>query len=126
MSHFLVSIHVLVCKFLSLGQFKAFSSHLILIRYENLVLVAGGIGISPFLAILSDILHSARENRTCLPRKILILWAIKKSNELSLLSTVDMGSICPFSDKLNIEIQIYVTQESEPPLVGLTELAFLR
>ncbi|XP_010657892.1 ferric reduction oxidase 7, chloroplastic isoform X2 [Vitis vinifera] len=87
------------------------------LMYENLVLVAGGIGISPFLAILSDILHSARENKTCLPRNILIIWAIKKSNELSLLSTVDMESICPsFSDKVNIEIQIYVTRESEPPL----------
>ena len=87
------------------------------LMYENLVLVAGGIGISPFLAILSDILHSAREDKTCLPRNILIIWAIKKSNELSLLSTVDMESICPsFSDKVNIEIQIYVTRESEPPL----------
>ena len=110
-------------EFLSFTNF-AFFSHL---RYENLVLVAGGIGISPFLAILSDILHSAREDKTCLPRNILIIWAIKKSNELSLLSTVDMESICPsFSDKVNIEIQIYVTRESEPPLVGLIVLSFPR
>ncbi|KAH7520875.1 hypothetical protein FEM48_Zijuj08G0192100 [Ziziphus jujuba var. spinosa] len=87
------------------------------LMYENLILVAGGIGLSPFLAILSDILHRVRDGRPCLPRNVLIIWAVKKSNELPLLSTVDMESICPsFSNKLNIETRIYVTREPEPPL----------
>ncbi|XP_061988854.1 ferric reduction oxidase 7, chloroplastic isoform X2 [Rosa rugosa] len=85
--------------------------------YENLILVAGGIGISPFLAILSDILHSVHQGKPCLPRNILIVWAVKKSNELPLLSTIDMESTCPsFSTKLNLQTLIYVTRESEPPL----------
>lgn len=87
------------------------------LMYENLILVAGGIGISPFLAVLSDILHCVREGRPCLLRNILIVWAVKRSDELSLLSTIDMDSICPsFSSKLNLETCIYVTRESEPPL----------
>lgn len=87
------------------------------LMYENLILVAGGIGISPFIAVLSDVLHRVREGKPCLPRNILIVWAVKKSNELSLLSEFDMESICPyFSNKLNIETSIYVTRESEPPL----------
>ncbi|GAV63751.1 Ferric_reduct domain-containing protein/FAD_binding_8 domain-containing protein/NAD_binding_6 domain-containing protein [Cephalotus follicularis] len=86
------------------------------LMYENLILVAGGIGISPFLAILSDLLHRVREGKCCLPRKILIVWAVKNSNELPLLSTIDMESIPLFSDKLNVEIRIYVTRESVPPL----------
>ncbi|KAK7843345.1 ferric reduction oxidase 7, chloroplastic [Quercus suber] len=87
------------------------------LMYENLILVAGGIGISPFLAILSDILHRTRERKPCLPRNILIVWAVKRSNELPLLSTNDMESICPFfSDKLNLEIRIFVTRESQPLL----------
>ncbi|KAE8008198.1 hypothetical protein FH972_004735 [Carpinus fangiana] len=85
--------------------------------YENLILVAGGIGISPFLAILSDIFHRVREGKPCLPQNILLVWAVKTSDELHLLSIVDMESICPFfSDKLNLKIKIYVTQESESPL----------
>lgn len=89
-------------------------------RYANLILVAGGIGISPFLAILNDILHRINENKPCLPRKILIVWAVKKSNELPLLHSVDMASICPrFTDTLDLEIQTYVTRESEPSLVCL-------
>ncbi|XP_040989758.1 ferric reduction oxidase 7, chloroplastic-like [Juglans microcarpa x Juglans regia] len=87
------------------------------LMYENLILVAGGIGISPFLAVLSDILHSLREGKRCLLQNILIVWAVKRSNELSLVSTIDMESICPsFSNRLNLEINIYVTRESEPPL----------
>ncbi|KAF2317255.1 hypothetical protein GH714_019099 [Hevea brasiliensis] len=84
-------------------------------KYENLILVAGGIGISPFLAILSDILHRINEGRPCLPKNVLVIWAVKKSNELPLLSTINMESICPyFSDKLNLEICIYVTREKIP------------
>ena len=94
-----------------------------LFRYPNLILVAGGIGISPFLAILNDILHRINENKPCSPRKILIVWAVKKSNELPLLHSVDMESMCPrFSDTLNLEIQTYVTRESEPSLVRLIVL----
>lgn len=88
-------------------------------RYEKLVLVAGGIGISPFLAILSDILHRVREGKPCLPSNVLLVWAIKKSDELPLLSTLDMESISPYSpSKLDLEIDIYITRESEPPLVS--------
>eukprot|EP00262_Sarcandra_glabra_P019408 TRINITY_DN7301_c2_g2_i2.p1 TRINITY_DN7301_c2_g2~~TRINITY_DN7301_c2_g2_i2.p1 ORF type:complete len:734 (+),score=75.58 TRINITY_DN7301_c2_g2_i2:295-2496(+) len=87
------------------------------LSYENLILVAGGIGISPFVAILSDILHRTREKKPCLPKNLLIVWAVKRSKELSLLLSIDAESICPsFSDKLNLDIQAYVTQESDPPL----------
>ncbi|XP_058186398.1 ferric reduction oxidase 7, chloroplastic-like isoform X2 [Rhododendron vialii] len=87
------------------------------LMYENLILVAGGIGISPFLAILSDILHRINDRKPCLPRNVLIIWAVKNSDELPLLYGLDMESICPFfSDMLNLEIQTYVTRESESPL----------
>ncbi|OAY64928.1 Ferric reduction oxidase 7, chloroplastic [Ananas comosus] len=87
------------------------------LMYENLILVAGGIGISPFLAILSDIIHRISEGNLCLPKNILVVWAVKKSKEFSLLSAVDLRSISPsFLDKLHLDIQAFVTQESEPPL----------
>lgn len=90
-----------------------------LFRYENLILVAGGIGISPFFAILSDILHRINEGKPCLPKNVLIVWAVKQSDELPLLETVGMESICPnFSESLNLEIQTYVTRQSQPSLVS--------
>ncbi|XP_010028466.2 ferric reduction oxidase 7, chloroplastic isoform X1 [Eucalyptus grandis] len=87
------------------------------LTYENLILVAGGSGISPFLAVLSDILHLTNQGKPCLPKNVLLIWAIRKSNELRLLSTLNMESICPnFSDKLDLEVRVYVTRESHPPL----------
>ncbi|KAI8554906.1 hypothetical protein RHMOL_Rhmol05G0133400 [Rhododendron molle] len=87
------------------------------LTYENLILAAGGIGISPFLAILSDILHRINDKKPCLPRNVLVVWALKTSDELPLLYSLDLESICPvFSDTLNLEIQTYVTRESEPRL----------
>ncbi|KAJ3675343.1 hypothetical protein LUZ60_004385 [Juncus effusus] len=87
------------------------------LMYENLILVAGGIGISPFFAILSDILHRINEGKPCLPKNVMVIWAIKKSNELSLLSVIDSQSICPsFPQKLDLQIQTFVTQQSGPSL----------
>ncbi|KAF5813565.1 putative ferric-chelate reductase (NADH) [Helianthus annuus] len=87
------------------------------LMYENLVLVAGGIGISPFLAILSDILHRVKDSKPCMPRNVSIIWAVRTSEELPLLHSLDLNSISPyFYNKLNLEIHTYVTQESEPPL----------
>ncbi|KAK9095736.1 hypothetical protein Sjap_021233 [Stephania japonica] len=87
------------------------------LNYENLVLVAGGIGVSPFLAILRDIFHHIAESKPCLTEKVLLVWSVKKSDELCLLSSSELEAICPFfSDKLHLEIQIYVTQESETRL----------
>uniref|UniRef100_J3LY86 ferric-chelate reductase (NADH) n=1 Tax=Oryza brachyantha TaxID=4533 RepID=J3LY86_ORYBR len=87
------------------------------LMYENLILVAGGIGISPFLAILSDIVHRIEEGRPCMPKNVLVLWSVKKSSELSLLSAVDAQFISSsVSDKLHLDIQAFVTQESQPPL----------
>uniref|UniRef100_A0A0E0KR35 ferric-chelate reductase (NADH) n=1 Tax=Oryza punctata TaxID=4537 RepID=A0A0E0KR35_ORYPU len=87
------------------------------LMYENLILVAGGIGISPFLAILSDIIHRIEEGKPCMPKNVLVLWSVKKSNELSLLSAVDAQFISSsVSDKLHLDIQAFVTQESQPPL----------
>lgn len=88
-------------------------------RYKKLILVAGGSGISPFVAILSDILRRVKDDKPCLPRDVLLIWAVKRSSEISLLSTIGVKALNPYLlDRLNVNIQIYVTQELEPPLVG--------
>ncbi|GJN27498.1 hypothetical protein PR202_gb15528 [Eleusine coracana subsp. coracana] len=87
------------------------------LMYENLILVAGGIGISPFLAILSDIIHRIDEGKPCMPKNVLVLWSVKQSKELSLLSAVDAQTISSsVSNKLRLDIQAFVTRESVPPL----------
>ncbi|KAI4294965.1 hypothetical protein MLD38_040759 [Melastoma candidum] len=90
----------------------------------SLILVAGGIGVSPFFAISSDILHLVRTEQSCQPKDVLLIWAIKKSDELSLLSMLDMDESSPsLSDKLNLKVQTHVTRESEPPWVREAKMA---
>ncbi|CAN1259590.1 Ferric reduction oxidase 7, chloroplastic, partial [Linum perenne] len=85
------------------------------LMYEYLVLVAGGIGISPFMAILSDVFHRVNEGKPCLPREILVVWAVKKSDEIGLLTAMNLNRICSdIFDRLNLRIHIYVTRESDP------------
>lgn len=87
------------------------------LTYENLILIAGGIGISPFLATLSDVFHRIEEQKACLPKNILVVWAVKKSPELSLISAINVQAISPsIFKKLHLDIQAYVTQESDSAL----------
>lgn len=87
------------------------------LSYSNLILVAGGIGISPFVAILRDLLHRIEQGQFGLPKNVLLIWAVKKSTELYILDLVDAESICPeFTNKIRLEVQVHVTQESGPEL----------
>jgi hypothetical protein len=80
-------------------------------RYESLILVAGGIGITPFIAILRDLLHRHQRQQPN-PRDLTLIWAVKKSKELQILDLVSLSSICPDYDmKLNLNVQLFVTQE---------------
>ncbi|KAL8138018.1 hypothetical protein V2J09_004019 [Rumex salicifolius] len=91
------------------------------LMYKNLVLVAGGSGISPFLAILKDVHGRAKDGRSIYPKNICIIWAIKKCSELSLLLAVDSinASLC---DEINLDFQIYITQANEPIQLVESEL----
>ncbi|CAL9205578.1 unnamed protein product [Musa hybrid cultivar] len=87
------------------------------LMYENLILVAGGIGISPFFAIISDICRRINEGKPCVPKNVLIIWAVKKSKELSLLSVLNDQAISSSCfNSLQLDILACVTQESEAPL----------
>ncbi|GJT43582.1 ferric reduction oxidase 7, chloroplastic-like protein [Tanacetum coccineum] len=84
------------------------------LKYENLILVAGGIGISPFLAVLTDILNRIKESKPCMPRNVLIIWAVKISEKLPLLYSLDLNSLFPdFYTKLNLKIPHYFPQDGE-------------
>lgn len=87
------------------------------LHYETLILVAGGIGVSPFVAILRDLLHRYQRDQANLPRDVTLIWAVQHSEELHLLDLVSASAICPrYKQLFNLEVQAYVTRESEPPL----------
>ena len=58
------------------------------LKYDALLLVAGGIGITPFIAILRDIFHRYQANERGLPKSIQLIWAMKGGSELILLTDI--------------------------------------
>jgi ferric-chelate reductase len=87
----------------------------VLCSYETLILVAGGIGVSPFVAILRDLLHRYQRDQPNLPSDVTLIWAVQKSEELQLLDLVSASTVCPdYNQKFNLHIHAFVTRETEP------------
>ncbi|KAM1129033.1 hypothetical protein ACFX2J_038761 [Malus domestica] len=81
------------------------------LRYDSLMLVAGGIGITPFLSILQE-LASFENNSThkFLPR-IQLIYAVKKSEDICLLNSISTLIFNQPSEKCRLKVKIFVTQE---------------
>ncbi|KAG0553861.1 hypothetical protein KC19_12G045000 [Ceratodon purpureus] len=58
------------------------------LKYDALLLVAGGIGITPFIAILRDLFHRHQAKERGLPRSIQLIWTVKRGSELVLLTDI--------------------------------------
>jgi len=77
--------------------------------------VAGGIGISPFVALLRDLLQRYQRGQPNLPSNVHLIWAVKKSEELQLLDLVPASTICPdYKLKFNLQVHAFVTRETSP------------
>ncbi|XP_002989049.2 ferric reduction oxidase 6 [Selaginella moellendorffii] len=93
------------------------------LKYEALVLVAGGIGVSPFIAILRDILHRYNMNHGNLPKEVTLIWAVKYSKELGIINLVQPEFIFPdYASRLKLTIQAFVTREIQPDIEEATPL----
>lgn len=79
-------------------------------RYETLVLVAGGIGITPFLSILQEISSARANGRHKLPSRIQLIYAVKKSIDISLLGPV-FYQLPDLEKSCHLKLEVFVTQE---------------
>ncbi|KAH7404965.1 hypothetical protein KP509_15G051300 [Ceratopteris richardii] len=86
------------------------------VRYNTVVLIGGGIGVTPLLAILSDVLHRTRATQmnASQTRSIHLYHCIRKVEELCVLNSVNPNDICPEYEKLGLRIcvSVYVTNSS--------------
>ncbi|KAG0611876.1 hypothetical protein M758_7G172500 [Ceratodon purpureus] len=83
------------------------------LRYDTLLLIGGGIGITPFLAIISDILHRYElEKEEDLPIYINLIWMVQTCKDMDILKQISPTSIFPnlHSSNLKIMVDIYVTK----------------
>ncbi|MCO5554825.1 hypothetical protein L7F22_008360 [Adiantum nelumboides] len=86
------------------------------LRYNTLILVGGGIGVTPILAILRDILHrlkGANGNIKGLPTTIEVYHCVRTSKELCVMNDIDPSQILPDYEKLglNVRFHAYITSK---------------
>ncbi|KAI3435333.1 FAD-binding FR-type domain-containing protein, partial [Psidium guajava] len=84
------------------------------LRYDSMLLIAGGIGITPFLSILQEIVSAKGSSRYKFPENIHLIHAVKRSQDMSLLSSIS-HILCDKSlGKLHLKLKVYVTREEHP------------
>lgn len=81
------------------------------LRYDILLLVAGGIGITPFLSILQEIASAQSNRKYRFPSKIQLIYVIKSSQEICLLDSISSLLSNQPSKKWHLKLKVFVTQE---------------
>ncbi|XP_022737241.1 ferric reduction oxidase 8, mitochondrial isoform X2 [Durio zibethinus] len=83
------------------------------LRYDSLLLVAGGIGITPFLSILHEIAAAQGSRRYRFPSRIQLIYVVKKSQDIGLLKSVSSLLENQPSQKWHLKLKVFVTQEKQ-------------
>ncbi|CAN1793565.1 Ferric reduction oxidase 2 [Linum perenne] len=95
------------------GPYGPASTHFL--RHETLVLVSGGSGITPFISILRELMHATSNLKLKTPQ-IILISSFKNSDDLTMLNLLLPLSESPsLLSHLDITIEAYVTQDTEPP-----------
>lgn len=84
------------------------------LRYDSMLLIAGGSGITPFLSILQEIVSAKGSSRYKFPENIQLIHAIKRSQDMSLLSSISHILRKQALGKLHLKLKVYVTREEQP------------
>ncbi|KAL9243116.1 hypothetical protein vseg_017044 [Gypsophila vaccaria] len=83
------------------------------LRYDSLLLVAGGIGITPMLSILQEIASTKSGLRNRYPVQIHLIYVTKKSQDISLFSPISHVIFTPSSESYYLKLKVFVTQEEK-------------
>ncbi|KAL3615661.1 hypothetical protein CASFOL_041322 [Castilleja foliolosa] len=84
------------------------------LRHDLLVMISGGSGITPFISIIRDLIHTDTTLKIKTP-KILLITAFKNSSDLTILDLIlPISGISSKSPTLDLQIEAYVTREKTP------------
>ncbi|KAI8543758.1 hypothetical protein RHMOL_Rhmol08G0242900 [Rhododendron molle] len=81
------------------------------LRYDSLLLVAGGIGITPFLSILQEVEFVQSSGKKRIPSQIQLIYVVKKSQDICLLESVLPSLLNQKSEQFHLKLKVFVTQE---------------
>lgn len=82
-----------------------------LCRYDCLLLVAGGSGITPFLSILAEIASGTSKSR--FPSRIHLVYVTKKAQDFSLLHSISHMLFNQSPEKCHLKLKLFITQEKQ-------------
>ncbi|KAK7274362.1 hypothetical protein RIF29_15447 [Crotalaria pallida] len=86
------------------------------LRYDTLVLISGGSGITPFVSIIKELLF-LKNTFKCKTPKIILICAFKNSSSLSMIDLILPISGTPYDiSNLDLQIEVYITKDKEPQL----------
>lgn len=86
---------------------------LIFCSYDSLLLVAGGVGITPFLSILQEISSTQSSIRYRFPTRIQLIYTVKKSQDISLLNPISHLLLNQSAEKWQLKLKVFVTQDEQ-------------
>ncbi|XP_008233004.2 PREDICTED: ferric reduction oxidase 2 isoform X1 [Prunus mume] len=98
------------------GPYGPDSTHFL--RHDTLVMVSGGSGITPFISIIREFLLMSTALKCRVP-KVVLICAFKSSLDLTMLDLIlPMSSTSIDMSNLELQIEAYVTRETEPKTDG--------
>ncbi|KAL8465577.1 hypothetical protein ACS0TY_034892 [Phlomoides rotata] len=80
-------------------------------RYDSLLMVAGGIGVTPFLSILRELCSDLNQGRNGYPDRVQLIYTIKKSQDVCLLDPM-LPQLLDIK-RFHIKLEVFVTQENQ-------------
>ncbi|KAL0356242.1 UNVERIFIED_CONTAM: Ferric reduction oxidase 8, mitochondrial [Sesamum radiatum] len=78
-------------------------------RYNNLLLVAGGIGITPFVSIVREI--TSNYSRSGYPHRIQLIYTVRNSQDVCLLDPI-LPQLLNV-EQFHIKLKVFVTRENQ-------------
>lgn len=81
------------------------------LRYDTIVMVSGGSGLTPFISITKELISASM--RGWKTPKILLICAMKRSSQLGMVDLLLPSANSVDLSNLDIQIEVYVTKEKE-------------
>eukprot|EP00850_Spirogloea_muscicola_P021992 SM000271S10031 [mRNA] locus=s271:89812:94651:- [translate_table: standard] len=80
-------------------------------KYDELLLVAGGIGITPLYSLMMDLAHRCSSVDSQLPSRVTLVWSVRNEEDFHNLAFLDWPAICPqLQERVQVQLMLHVTR----------------
>ncbi|KAL6281050.1 hypothetical protein ACE6H2_017931 [Prunus campanulata] len=83
------------------------------LRYDSILLVSGGIGITPFLSIVQELASSQNSGINKFLPRMQLIYVVKKSQDICLLNSISPLIFGQPAEKCLLKVKVFVTQEEQ-------------